>query len=54
MATWQQNVVVVAMLATVGVVAGIVVHLTQRLAPGMWTHLFFDVVAVLFALSQLD
>jgi membrane protease YdiL (CAAX protease family) len=52
-ATWQQNVVIVAMLSTTGVVAGVLVHVTKRLMPAMWTHFFFNALAVSVAISQL-
>ena len=41
-ATWQQNVVLVGMLTAVGATAGVVVHMTKRLAPAMWMHFFFN------------
>jgi membrane protease YdiL (CAAX protease family) len=52
-ATWQQNVVLVAMLGTVGVVAGVLVHTTKRLTPAMWMHFFFNALAVVVTASQL-
>jgi membrane protease YdiL (CAAX protease family) len=52
-ATWQQNVVIATMLGTVGVGAGVLVHVTKRLAPAMWMHFFFNVVGVGIAAAQL-